>query len=210
MRTRVKLLWHLINVVTEWLWAKQNYSRSCSIWKRIIKIVTWLFFSCHYILLSYKASLTVILFIVKYSRDLEIQLSLLCQKTQSVHLGGVLGLNTEAWFFRRQAGVPALDPVVFLPACRMDDAEACFILSSRCEVDRTSSVSVPISASHCFLVTSPELWTILVTLHLSALNTGDGKISPKGSECLETIFAVLYVQWAQKAVSTKVFWSSLY
>lgn len=28
-----------------------------------------------------------------------------------------------------------------LPASRMDDAEACFILSSRCEVDRTAAVS---------------------------------------------------------------------
>lgn len=28
-----------------------------------------------------------------------------------------------------------------LPTSRMDDAEACFILSSRCEVDRTAAVS---------------------------------------------------------------------
>jgi len=31
----------------------------------------------------------------------------------------------------------------------MDDAEACFILSSRCEVDRTAAVSVEITKNEC-------------------------------------------------------------
>lgn len=50
--------------------------------------------------------------------------------------------SEDVLFFRQYVDISMCDyRCDFLSAPRMDDAEACFILSSRCEVDRTSSVS---------------------------------------------------------------------
>ena len=51
------------------------------------------------------------------------------------------GLGVGILFCRWHIDMSMCDYFHFLSAFRMDDAEACFILSSRCEVDRTSSVS---------------------------------------------------------------------
>lgn len=114
------------------------------IWKNIYndkrKNKIWLFFNfCHYELLCYTAKSTIILYIIMICKKSYFHLSL---RMFIVYMYFVCpGPSVEILFFRWHIDMSMCDYFPFLSAFRMDDAEACFILSSRCEVDRTSSVS---------------------------------------------------------------------